>query len=110
VSDPDLPDRSHPLGEPLLSADEVASYLGVDRATVYRLAGRRGGLPVVQVSRRVRRFRGEDVRAYLAARTVTPRGLWSTPQEPPAAPAPVLASVPASPPPRSPRSLFRGTS
>ena len=65
--------RCSPLGEPLVTADDVAAYLGVDRATVYRIAGCVDGLPVVEVAPRVRRFRPEDVRAYLARRTVVPR-------------------------------------
>jgi excisionase family DNA binding protein len=64
--------RTSPLGEPLVTADDVAAYLGVDRATVYRLAGRPGGIAVVEVAPRVRRFRPEDVRAYLASRTIAP--------------------------------------
>ncbi len=58
-----------PLGEPLLTADQVAEYLGVDRATVYRIAGRDGGLPVVEISERVKRFRAAEVREFVERRT-----------------------------------------
>lgn len=60
--------KSPLLAEPLVDAGVVAAALGVNRATVYRLAGARGGLPVVEIAPRVRRFRPEDVRAFLAAR------------------------------------------
>jgi len=61
------------LGEPLLCAKAVAAHLDCDVSTVYRLAGRAGGLPVVEVAPRVRRFRPEDVRAFVAARTKSPQ-------------------------------------
>lgn len=56
------------LGEPLVDADEVAAFLGVDRATVYRLA-RSAALPSVEIAPRVLRFRPEDVRGFLEQRT-----------------------------------------
>ena len=65
AKDPGPDDAAGPLGEPLLTAGQVAEYLQVDRATVYRLAAAPEGIPVVQVSDRTRRFRPEDVRAYV---------------------------------------------
>ncbi len=59
-----------PLGEPLLTADEVAAHLAVDATTVYRLASR-AELPSIDVAPRVLRFRPEDVRAFLDRRTRT---------------------------------------
>jgi excisionase family DNA binding protein len=71
----DLPARQRvePLGEPLLTAEQVAEYLQVDRSTVYRLAAAPGGLPVVELSPRVRRFRPADVEAFLERRTREPK-------------------------------------
>ena len=63
------PDPDAPLGERLVHAHEVARYLGVNVSSVYRLAGAPGGLPVVVLGDRVRRFRPEDVRAYVERRT-----------------------------------------
>lgn len=60
------------LAEPLVDARSVAAALGVDVSTIYRLAGAPNGLPVVEIAPRVRRFRPEDVRAFLAARTKSP--------------------------------------
>ncbi|MCC6450504.1 MAG: helix-turn-helix domain-containing protein [Candidatus Aureabacteria bacterium] len=62
-----------PLGEPLVDAATVAAFLGIHVASVYRLAGRSNGLPVVQVSAGVRRFRPADVRAYIERQTRTPQ-------------------------------------
>jgi len=47
----------------LLTVDETAEYLRVDRSTVYRLE-REGELRSVRVGRR-RRFRPDDLRVYL---------------------------------------------
>ena len=58
----------HPLGEPLLSADEVAAYFAVNSTTIYRLASR-GELPAIEIAARVLRFRPEDVRAFMERRT-----------------------------------------
>lgn len=69
MSDTRAPVRPCPLGEPLMAAEDVAAFLAVDRATVYRLAGAPDGLPVVEIAPRVRRFRPEDVRAFVARRT-----------------------------------------
>lgn len=60
------------LGEPLLSARQVAEYLGVSVATVYRLAAAPDGLPVVELGDRARRFRPEDVRRYVESRLRQP--------------------------------------
>jgi excisionase family DNA binding protein len=50
---------------PLATVDDLAARLRVDRATVYRLP-----IPYVVVGSR-RRYRPEDVDAYLEARRVT---------------------------------------
>jgi excisionase family DNA binding protein len=47
----------------LLTVDETAEYLRVDRSTVYRLE-RAGALQSVRVGRR-RRFRPDDLTEYL---------------------------------------------
>ncbi len=60
------PERTTPLGTALVTADDVAQFLQVDRATVYRLAGRE--IPVVEIGR-TRRFRVSDVHAFLERRT-----------------------------------------
>jgi len=49
--------------QPLLTVDETAEYLRVDRSTVYRLE-RDGQLRSVRVGTR-RRFTLEDLRAYV---------------------------------------------
>ena len=65
-----LPGDALPLlGEPLLTADDVANHLGVNRATVYRLAAEPDGLPVVELAGRARRFRADDVRKFVERRT-----------------------------------------
>lgn len=56
------------LGEPLVDAAVVALFLGVDRATVYRLAAS-CALPSVEIAPRVLRFRPADVRAFVEGRT-----------------------------------------
>jgi excisionase family DNA binding protein len=48
---------------PLRTVNQLAAYLGVTRATVYKLV-RGGDLPAVVVGKRLR-FRAEDVDAYL---------------------------------------------
>ena len=90
-----------PLGEPLLTADQVAVYLQVDRATVYRLSAAPGGLPVVDLSPRVRRFRPQDVRAFLEHRTRAPKARPGRAER-------LLRAVPA--PPRNELATFRGQS
>lgn len=53
------------LGEPLLTADEVAQLLSVPRSSVYEYARRRhGGLPSIPVGRH-RRFHRSDVERWL---------------------------------------------
>jgi excisionase family DNA binding protein len=52
------------LGERLLDADEVAAHLGVNRSTVYRMAGQASGIPVVEMKGSLR-FRPADVREYV---------------------------------------------
>ncbi len=93
-----LPRSRTLLGEQLLDARAVAAALGVNVSTIYRLAGAAGGLPVVEIAPRVRRFRPEDVRAFIAARTKSPEMAVDARQ--------LLASMAAAPvdlPPLPPR-------
>jgi excisionase family DNA binding protein len=64
---------AHLLGEPLVGAQDVAAYLGIHVASVYRLAGRSNGISVVQVGSGTRRFRPSDIRAYVERQTRTPQ-------------------------------------
>jgi excisionase family DNA binding protein len=75
LADADSPAKSSPFGEPLVDTATVASYLGVDKATVYRLASTTA-LPSIEVAPRVLRFRPADVRDFLERRTrkSAPRG------------------------------------
>ncbi len=59
------------LAEPLVDARAVAAVLNIDVSSVYRLAGKSDGIPVVEIGR-AKRFRPEDVRAFVAARTKSP--------------------------------------
>ncbi len=59
------------LGEPTLSSEQVARFLGVSVRYVWRLA-REGELPSYKL-RKYTRFRPDDVAAYLEARRVGPR-------------------------------------
>lgn len=69
------PSAPTPFGEPLVDAAAVAIYLGVDKATIYRLAST-AALPSIEVAPRVLRFRPGDVRDFLERRTrkAAPRG------------------------------------
>ena len=69
------PTATSSLGEPLLDAAAVATYLGVDKTTVYRLAAT-VALPSVEIAPRVLRFRPADVRAFVErrVRNARPRG------------------------------------
>jgi excisionase family DNA binding protein len=58
-----------PLGEPLLTARQLAAHLSTHLSTVYRLAGRPDGIPVVTVGKAIR-FRPADVRAFLERHTI----------------------------------------
>lgn len=69
----DVPPHADALGEPLMTAREVARHLGIHVASVYRLAGAANGLPVVLIGRGIRRFRVEDVRRFVASRTQVAR-------------------------------------
>jgi len=66
MTDAALPSVRTRLGEGLVTADEVALFLGVDRSTVYRMAGKE--LPVVAIGR-MRRFRPSDVAACVDSMT-----------------------------------------
>src|SRR5262245_4098004 len=59
------------LGPPLLSVQDVADFLAIDRSSVYRLA-HAGSLPAVDVSPRHIRFRPSDVRAFVERRRRPP--------------------------------------
>lgn len=75
MTDADPPvDPTRYFGEGLVSAEIVAAHLGVDRATVFRLAGVAGGLPVIDVGNRIKRFRVSDVKAYVERRTRSAQG------------------------------------
>lgn len=56
--------------EPLVSAEAVALVLGIDRSTVYRMAGKSDGLVCVEIGPGRLRFRPADVRAYVERRTL----------------------------------------
>ena len=64
-----------PLGEPLLDAAAVATFLSVDKTTVYRLAATTA-LPSIEIAPRVLRFRPADVRAFVehCTRKAAPSG------------------------------------
>jgi excisionase family DNA binding protein len=64
-------DRPDLLGAPVLSINETARFLGITRATVYRLLSA-GELKSVRVGQR-QKFRPQDLDAYLE------RGRESTP-------------------------------
>lgn len=61
------------LGDPLLSATDVAMFLGVHRSTVIRLAQKPGGLPCIRFEGNLR-FRPEDLREYVAKHFDTSQG------------------------------------
>jgi excisionase family DNA binding protein len=69
VNDAALPSVPTRLGASLVTADDVAEYLQIDRASVYRLAGRE--IPCVEIGR-TKRFRVADVLAYVEHRTRCP--------------------------------------
>ena len=57
------------LGESLLTAEEVGSYLGVHKSTVYRMAGKVWGIECVRVGGAIR-FKPAAVRAFVERSTV----------------------------------------
>ena len=61
------------LGEPLMKADDVAAYLGLNRATIYRLAGAPNGIPVIEMKGSLR-FRPADVRNFVEKSLVANQG------------------------------------
>ncbi len=77
--------------KPLMTVDEVADYLKVNRHSVWRWI-RQGRLPAVNVAKRTYRVRGDDLQAFLAERTTA--GTSQTPQPGPAGHAgiPMVAS------------------
>ena len=68
---PALPVLRTSIGDALVTADDVAEFLQVDRSTVFRLAGRK--IPVVQIGR-ARRFRIADVLAFVERQTRETQG------------------------------------
>ena len=52
----------------LMTADQVAEYLGVHRYTVYELV-KHHGLPVIKVHARVLRFDKEELRKWMRSRS-----------------------------------------
>jgi hypothetical protein len=56
----------------LLSEKRIADLLDVTRTSLRQDRHRGVGLPYVRISRRIR-YRADDVAAYIAANTVTPR-------------------------------------
>lgn len=60
------------IDRPLLTADDVATFLRVPRPFVYALA-RRGELPTVRLGNRYVRFRCEAVEQWISERETTER-------------------------------------
>lgn len=56
---------------PLMTVDEVAAHLSVNRTTVYRLCAKVDGLRAYKVGS-CTRFRFEDVEAYLERNVIKP--------------------------------------
>lgn len=59
------------MNEKLLSTSEVAEFLGLSVATIYRLANKRDGLKGFKLGGALR-FRPSDVEAFLAASAIKP--------------------------------------
>jgi excisionase family DNA binding protein len=59
---------SHPLTQPLLTADEAAELLHVPRSTVYELVRSRG-LPHVRIGERGMRFTRSGLEEWVASHT-----------------------------------------
>ena len=51
----------------MITAEEVADMLGINRGAVYDLAAPKGPLPCVRLGRRCIRFNREDVQAHIEA-------------------------------------------
>jgi excisionase family DNA binding protein len=65
------------MGQPLLTAPEVAKLLAVSRERVWSMS-RRGEIPTVRLGPREVRYRPEDIDAWIARRTSSrPRGTQS---------------------------------
>ncbi|MHB8696005.1 MAG: helix-turn-helix transcriptional regulator [Solirubrobacteraceae bacterium] len=65
------------MGEPLLTALEVAKLLAVKRERVWSMS-RRGEIPTVRLGPREVRYRPEDIEKWIARRTTSrPRGTQS---------------------------------
>ena len=52
----------------LMTAEQVAEYLGIHRYTVYELA-KNHGLPVIKLYARVQRFNKDDIRKWMRLRS-----------------------------------------
>jgi excisionase family DNA binding protein len=61
-------DGSHPLTQPLLTADEAAELLHVPHSTVYELVRSRG-LPHVRIGERGMRFTRAGLEKWVASHT-----------------------------------------
>jgi excisionase family DNA binding protein len=65
------------MGEPLLTAVQVAELLSVPKTRVWSMS-RRGETPTVRIGSREVRYRREDIDAWIARRTSSrPRGTQS---------------------------------
>lgn len=61
---------SEPKNEVLLTTEELASYLGVPRSTLYAWKYRGDGPPAIRVGRHLR-YRSPEVERWLDAQTQT---------------------------------------
>ena len=65
------------MGEPLLTAIQVAELLSVPKTRVWSMS-RRGEIPTVRIGAREVRYRREDIDTWIARRTTSrPRGTQS---------------------------------
>lgn len=55
------------LGEPLITSDELAEFLGIEPGTLDQWASRGGGPPFLKIGR-FRKYLPSDVRTWLASR------------------------------------------
>lgn len=60
------------MGEPLLTAVQVAELLSVPKTRVWSMS-RRGEIPTVRIGSREVRYRREDIDAWIARRTSSRR-------------------------------------
>ena len=69
LSQPGFDSGTTPVTPHLLSPDELASYLGVPKETVYQWNHRRVGPPAIKVGRHLR-YRAADVERWLDSQAV----------------------------------------